>query len=180
MAAIPSSLEEYEEEQRKQAVRSTLAKAASSAALERPESASDAASSPPKPGNGAQAGDRCKECRGELDSRRVFHKIGSAFYHQNCMTCNFCNDGLAGRKFALIGERLCCKDCQAKEMGRICTKCGKAIMPDASGVAKAKTVDNQRYHLECFKCFKCSTQLHSQFLPKNGKLFCVACAVTSD
>jgi hypothetical protein len=46
-----------------------------------------------------------------------------------------------------------------------------------SGVAKAKSVDKKRYHLECFKCDKCSTTLHSQFLPQNGQLFCIGCGM---
>jgi hypothetical protein len=123
MAAKPANIEEYEEEERKQAIRAQMAKAASSAAFERPEGVS-----PPKASN--VPADKCKECQSELDSRRVFHKIGSNYYHQNCMTCSFCADGLAGRKFALIGDHLCCKDCQAKEMGQVCHKCKKAILPD--------------------------------------------------
>eukprot|EP00052_Salpingoeca_macrocollata_P016451 m.132199 g.132199 ORF g.132199 m.132199 type:complete len:166 (+) comp20054_c0_seq1:594-1091(+) len=152
------------EEQAKQQVRSSLAEAASSAAKERPLSQAEE----------KQPEGVCAECGDELDGRRVHHKIGTKHYHQNCMTCSFCHDGLAGQKFALVDDRLCCKGCQGKAVGRLCKGCGKVLSLDV----KVKNVAGRVFHPECLRCFTCSKLLGDRdAFPEGEHVYCRVCGV---
>jgi len=80
------------------------------------------------------------------------------FYHNYCLTCNFCNTSLSHVKEHK--GRLCCQNC----IDYMCSKCNKIIEDNFV------TLDGKKFHKRCFACAVCGEVLDSSSFYKINSL----------
>lgn len=120
-------------------------------------------------------------------------------WHSECFTCTKCDVALSGSQFLAKDDRPYCKECYGLLFSPKCEKCCKPIMSGHQGgnckllpflfktsanstslkIASTKFInyENRHWHMDCFKCADCSTQLEGRGFIKDGQdIICGECA----
>ena len=124
----------------------------------------------PAPATPPPEAPHCAKCARPI-AKEVVQALGKLF-HPACFVCGRCGAGLAGQQF-FAGPNsipLCraCGDAILAANMPVCAKC-RAPITDASYVAAA----DGKYHQACFVCAHCGRQLESQYMARDGRLYCV-------
>ncbi|XP_071949094.1 LIM/homeobox protein Lhx3-like isoform X2 [Antedon mediterranea] len=119
-----------------------------------------------------QGGENIPKCAGcqhpILD--RFIHKVLERFWHAKCLRCSECGCLLNERCFTRNGE-VFCKEDFASRFGTKCSACDKVIAP----TEVVRRAQDNVYHLDCFSCLMCNTQLSTGdefYLMGDSKLVC--------
>ncbi|XP_071821084.1 LIM homeobox transcription factor 1-beta-like [Apostichopus japonicus] len=110
----------------------------------------------------------CAGCDQPIEDRYLM-KVMDYYWHEDCLHCCVCQDQLTHSCFARE-KKLYCKADYEKLFGTKCNGCSESI-PSSEMVMRAL---NNVYHLRCFTCVVCSTQLKKgdEFVLKENRLFC--------
>ena len=139
-----------------------------------PEGAVDARASPdeaagtPEPKKGGGGGDQvlqriCATCSVVIPPAVDALKVRDQFYHKACCACDDCECDLSMTEKIVVaddGTSLLCVKCDKRRRGDICIMC-KETLNDG----RILSVDGAKFHVECMKCFECSTPLHTGKVP---------------
>ncbi|KAK2152354.1 hypothetical protein LSH36_330g01040 [Paralvinella palmiformis] len=112
---------------------------------------------------------KCAGCTEPILDRFIL-KVLDRSWHSKCLKCADCHLHLNDKCFSK-GDRVYCKDDFFRRYGTKCAGCDQGI-PPTQVVRRAQ--DNV-YHLECFACSMCSTQLNTGdefYLMDDKKLVC--------
>jgi len=89
--------------------------------------------------------------------------------HPDCFRCDKCATGLDGENFVLEADKALCQSCYQTHCAPQCARCSKAIM--SSGLRETVeiiTCNNQDYHVECYTCTSCNTNLQGEHVFLSG------------
>ncbi|XP_054713287.1 LIM domain transcription factor LMO4-like [Uloborus diversus] len=116
----------------------------------------------------------CAGCGAKIMDRFLLHAL-DRYWHNGCLKCTCCQATLAdiGQScFTKAGMILCRADYvkMFAPSGGACSACGQMI-PASELVMR---VHGNVYHVKCFTCVKCHTQLHpgDRFNLLNGSVLC--------
>ncbi|XP_066931809.1 uncharacterized protein [Clytia hemisphaerica] len=98
----------------------------------------------------------CAHCKKKIENKHLLHALDK-YWHEKCLKCDFCRKPLykIGQRFYFRqGAKFCQDDFLRTFGGRgTCSSCNECILP-SEYVLKFK--GGMTYHLDCFKCSKCS------------------------
>jgi len=110
----------------------------------------------------------CDKC-GKGIHDEVVEALGKS-YHKTCFTCERCQVPLL-KSFGLLDGSPLCTSCLETNQHPICSACGQAM------AGKYTIAAGKNYHLECFKCQNCQSQLSSgTYFTSGSDFFCARCA----
>ncbi|KAK3087613.1 hypothetical protein FSP39_008378 [Pinctada imbricata] len=114
----------------------------------------------------------CGGCGGRIHDRFLLHAM-DRYWHTECLKCSCCQTTLEqlGTCFARSGMILCKNDyMRLFGSGGSCASCGQNI-PAHEMVMR---VHGNTYHLKCFTCVACNTQLTpgNRYAIINGNIVC--------
>ncbi|XP_013399661.1 LIM domain transcription factor LMO4 [Lingula anatina] len=122
---------------------------------------------------GSGSSKACAGCGARIEDKFLLHAL-DRYWHLGCLKCSCCQAHLGeiGTScFAKAGMILCKNDyIRLFGAGGTCAACAQPI-PASELVMKAQ---NNTYHLKCFACVQCGTQLvrGDKFGLINGNLIC--------
>ncbi|KAG1663754.1 Actin-binding LIM protein 1 [Nymphon striatum] len=124
-------------------------------------------------------GTKCAQC-GKYVEGEVVTALGNT-YHQKCFVCARCRQPFpTGQKVTFTGKEILCSKCiqipvvasqtpdqSPCDSSITCAGCSDLLQEGQSLVALDKN-----WHIWCFKCNKCSSVLHGEFMSKDGIPYC--------
>uniref|UniRef100_A0A7N6B815 LIM zinc-binding domain-containing protein n=1 Tax=Anabas testudineus TaxID=64144 RepID=A0A7N6B815_ANATE len=113
---------------------------------------------------------KCHACLKTImpGSKKMEHKGNS--WHENCFTCNRCQQPIGTRSFVQKDGNNYCLSCYEKQFALQCVHCKKPIT--TGGV----NYRDQPWHKECFVCIGCKQQLAGQrFTSRDDFAYCLDC-----
>uniref|UniRef100_A0A665SXF0 LIM zinc-binding domain-containing protein n=1 Tax=Echeneis naucrates TaxID=173247 RepID=A0A665SXF0_ECHNA len=91
-------------------------------------------------------------------------------WHENCFTCNHCQQPIGTRSFVLKDSNNYCLSCYEKQFALQCVQCKKPIT--TAGV----NYRDQPWHKECFACIGCKELLAGKrFTSRDNFAYCFDC-----
>lgn len=106
---------------------------------------------------------RCSGCQKSLDviikCSRCLKSIDDGSYieykdepiHADCFKCESCFEPLGNKLYIDHNNQPYCVPCHMEQFAQSCAICGRAFPPGIS----TRKCDNQYFHIECFRCFRC-------------------------
>ncbi|MFH4980443.1 hypothetical protein AB6A40_007152 [Gnathostoma spinigerum] len=128
-----------------------------------------------------ETAERCVICS-HLILDMVLQALGKS-YHPQCFRCAKCNKCLDGIPFALgPNGKVYCQEDYHLLFTPLCASCQQSIMPVAkTGEIVRVVANNADYHVECYKCESCGTQLSDEpekrCYPLKKHLLCRQCHI---
>lgn len=102
---------------------------------------------------------QCAGCGIRITDRYMLHAL-ERFWHSNCLKCSSCGSILAemGGSCYSKNQMILCKNDYTRLFGSsgACAGCGQTIPPTDLVTRAGGAV----FHIKCFTCTKCCTQLH--------------------
>jgi paxillin len=122
----------------------------------------------------------CGRC-GNVIEEESYLIIKEKKYHANCKLCEVCGDTLIGKEyFDLRGQHICVEHNEViahQDMLLTCNSCKHYILSGPT-----IQTDTKSYHGQHFKCYVCKVPLYnmdtqelSEFIEKNGQVYCEDC-----
>ncbi|KAM8872335.1 four and a half LIM domains protein 2-like isoform 1-T1 [Synchiropus picturatus] len=103
-----------------------------------------------------------------VGSKKMEHKGNT--WHENCFTCNRCQQPIGTRSFVQKDTNKYCLPCYEKQFALPCIHCKKPIL--TGGV----NYREQPWHKSCFVCTGCKQQLAGQrFTSRDDFAYCLDC-----
>ncbi len=129
---------------------------------------------------------RCEACGGALPTDGEQFKFQHRVFHAACFRCHRCGTAISTPDDAQGRDgRPLCGSCAAS------AKAGKSAKPDAKVDTTAPVPSckecarpitsgmveklGSKYHMSCWKCKRCNTQLRNVFEQLDGKVLCEPC-----
>ena len=113
---------------------------------------------------------RCTDCQQKLDKAVDCSRCSKAIYdeayieyrnqslHAACFRCHLCDQKLGEMLYVEHENQPYCFPCHMKEFAQICAVCGRPFPPGTS----TRKYEDQYYHIECFRCFRCGQVILSK------------------
>lgn len=114
---------------------------------------------------------KCVVCKQPLTQGGISYN-GEA-YHRDCFVCVRCNASIASQAFSLKDDEKFCSNCYSKLFAKKCKACEEFIM-----TGEYYTLDEETWHKDCFKCFRCGEPLANKSFVQEGddlSLICEEC-----
>jgi len=125
-------------------------------------------------GNSKGDSTKCYKCHEALGGD--MSEIQGMHFHRKCFVCINCNKQVYNTKVTVLNSKIYCEACGSdKQLDDLptCAGCDKALVGDCT------QGPGGTYHVKCFTCPKCNTNLSSAgYVVKNSTPYCPACAKT--
>jgi len=123
----------------------------------------------------AQSKERCDRCNKPFEHGSKMLTIEKNKYHEHCFSCYVCGTVIGANTYTVAPydeDKVCCMQCAESGRAEKCSKCGQVMLGYKLSALEKK------YHTQCFKCSKCSTNIveNSEFYTGNlGEPICKSC-----
>lgn len=129
---------------------------------------------------------RCSDCQKKLETiikcNRCSKRITDGSYieykgepiHANCFTCHSCSQPLGNMLYVEHNNQPYCVPCHMNQFAQACAVCGRPFPPGTS----TRKCENQYYHIECFRCFKCGNVIltRNYLINEDQQRLCEKCS----
>ncbi|XP_048584794.1 actin-binding LIM protein 3 isoform X2 [Nematostella vectensis] len=89
----------------------------------------------------------CRKCTKPCSGEALLHE--NAYYHENCLCCSVCGQGLRSKPFYVMGEQYYCKDDYQNQYGKKCDSCQLYLEGEII------SIHGKNFHEACFACNCC-------------------------
>jgi hypothetical protein len=93
---------------------------------------------------------KCIQCSQPIDDGSYIEYKGESV-HPDCFTCHSCSQPLGSMLYVEHDNQPYCVPCHMDQFAQSCAVCGRPFPPGIS----TRRCENQYFHIECFRCFKC-------------------------
>ena len=115
---------------------------------------------------------KCHRCKEPISINHKKCSLKGKDFHDKCVVCKRCKEGLIGKRYLIIDDDIVCTDC-TKPVGQ-CQGCKESISPSVSYLQHG----NRCWHADCFKCNVCRAWLvDGQFHEMASSVLCSSCFV---
>ena len=113
---------------------------------------------------------KCSKClKGIVEERSIIFNENK--YHINCFRCHSCHQIIREKQFTINNGEACCLECYERLFAKKCFQCSQSISNGKSILA-----ENNQYHPECFRCFRCNQIINeNKYRQHNSKPCCIRC-----
>ncbi len=92
----------------------------------------------------------CIRCSKIIDDGSYIEYKGEPV-HADCFRCHSCSQPLGNMLYVEHDNQPYCVPCHMDKFAQSCAVCGRPFPPGTS----TRKCENQYFHIECFRCFKC-------------------------
>jgi LIM domain len=149
----------------------------SNASPERKNNWSAAQTQSRQPGSASAGKHTCRGCSHVINGRSLVDASRrlTGRYHKECFTCNDCRAPFPSGEFYVLNNLPYCAFDYHRRNKSLCNGCGIGVEGSylqTDGEEQKDAPAAKIWHLECFKCSKCSCVLTGEYWELDGKVLC--------